>query len=146
MHRVGGKDSQGIVLPGPVQGLFHRAMHIDHQPAIGPLGKQPVGILSQHLVIVDVAGRARLVGPLVIDRRSEMDDAGSGRLDCRMQPLDSGPKAGEPLGIERLVDATVHAITGQDNIGPADPQHPVETFVKIGSGKCSAGMAVFRKS
>ena len=121
-------------------------MHVDDDPAIGPLREQPFRVGVEHRIVVGRPGRARLVGPLVVDRRRDVNDLGTGLLDGGVQFFHAGFELREPALVERLIDAAVHAIAGDDEIGPRDTEYAVETLGQVRPRKLSAGMPLLRES
>ena len=142
MHGVTGEAEVGILFPPLVQRPLHRPVHVDHEPAVGPLGDEPLRGGREHGVVVDGAGWPRLARRAAVERWREVDDRGPGLFGRRVQPLHAVLELREPPLVERQIDATVHAVAGQDDVWPHEPEHPVESFMEIGPGKLPAGVTV----
>jgi len=140
---IGGEAEGSVGFSALRQQPVHGGVDVDHEPAVGPLRDEPVGIGREHGVIV-VVGRRFRVGRLVVGRWREVDDPPARLFHGGVQPLAAGLELPKPSLVERLIRAAVHPVAGEHEVGPGDPQHAVEAFGEVGTGKPSLRMAVLR--
>ena len=134
-----------------------RGMDIDGIPAGFPLRYQPLRVLSERR-IVSLEG---LTGGIIrLPRRTSGGAYREGVEGRRSDEIETRPCLfylcaqsvytllifAEALGIEGLIDAIVHPIAGDDQIGLGLFQRPVETLRKIRTGKCAARMVRLRQT
>ena len=139
-----------ILRPAGVEGLADRAVDVDDRPPVGLTSEQPVGVAAEHFVVADVglfvfvqAGGEGpgLDGLGVEDRGRQMEDVGPGGLRLGSEELDTLAVGGEPLLAEWVVDAVVHAVAGDDEVGLRLREDPVEPLVQVRPGEGPAGVA-----
>ena len=124
-------------------------MDIHDIPAVLPLREQPLRVAIEDLVVshegLPVLGEPRRQGPRpdrdrVEDGRGEVQDLRA----RRRRPLTQEPQAvlelREPPLVERVIDAVVHAVTGDDQIRLGLLQDAVEPFVQVGAGEGAPGV------
>ncbi len=70
-----------------------------------------------------------------------MDDLGTGGADFFPELDDAILIGGEAIVREREVDAVVHAVAGDDEVGFGLGEYAVEAFVEIRAGEFAAGVA-----
>ena len=75
-----------------------------------------------------------------------MEDLRAGLLDRVVEPLHAFLELREASCVERLIDTAVHAIAGDDKVGPRYLQHAVKPLSHVGPGEFAAGMAIFREA
>src|SRR5207245_1088083 len=80
------------------------------------------------------------------DRRGEVDDPGAGGFYIFVELDHAGAEAREAVFAEGLVDAVVHAVAGEDQVGPGPGQHAVEALVQVGAGELAVGVAFFAEA
>ena len=153
MHRVGREDRGRVRRPRGEQSRLHRAVYVDDEPAVRPLRQEPFPIGREDVVVGRrLAGRekllrrARLVRPRVVHRRREVDDLRPGRLHRGVEALHARPIAPEPFLVERPVDAAVHPVADEHEVGSHHAQHAVEAFRDVGTREGAVGVPFLRQS
>ena len=130
----------------------HGAVDVDHGPAAGALREQPSGVTGENLIVAREWRGIRIQpggqdlggdGQRIEDGRREENDRGAGGDDRGVQPVDALAKRGEAIFGEGKINAVVHAVAGDDEVGLGLRQHAAETFAEIGAGKFSAGVTGF---
>ena len=140
MDGVGDEGEGGILFPLGVEEGLHRRVGVDHRPAIGPLREEPGRVFLEYPFVVGVAGGVIRAGAAVVDRRREMDDLCAGLLHLIVELFDPGLVGGETGVVERQIDAAVHPVAGDDEIGLHHRENAREPFMDIGAGELAAGM------
>ncbi len=133
-------------------------MNVDDVPAVGSFGDEPVAVVGEHVIVAGV--RSAIVGLSggddtianrlgVEDRRREMNDLRA----SRRRPHASAATPFlleyflESLFTERMVDAAVHAIASDDEVGLGGREDAVfELFMHGQPRKRAAGVTFFRQA
>ena len=129
---------------GVEEGL-HRRVGIDHRPAIGPPREEPRRVLLEHTLVVGFTGGVIRAGTAVVDRRREVDDLRPALLHLVVELLHSGLVGGETGVVEWQIDAAVHPVAGDDEIGLHHGEDASEPLVDIGAGELAGGMPLLRE-
>ncbi len=150
---VFGEGEGGIGFAGLGNGGLHGAMDIEHGPGVRfGFREKPIGEGIKDCVVAFERGwvgiesgweGAGLDGERVEDGRSEVDDLGTGRADFLPEFDDAILIGGEAIVREREVDAVVHAVAGDDEVGFGLGEYAVEAFVEIRTGEFAAGVTFF---
>jgi hypothetical protein len=80
------------------------------------------------------------------DGGGEVNDFGAGGLDFGAEFFDALAVFGEPLFIEGEIDAAIHAVAGEDEIGFHEREDAVEALVQPGAWKFAVGVSVFAEA
>lgn len=137
------------------EGGIHGAMDINDFPSGGTLREQPSAIRVEHCVVAFVRLRVGLEaggqkigfdGEWIEDWGGEMDDFGATVDDAVVEFLDAVLEGAGAIGAERVVDAIIHAVACEDELGGGFFEDATETFVDVGSWKLASGVAGFAQA
>ena len=145
MDGIGDEGVGGILFTLGVEEGLHRRVGVDHRPAIGPLREKPSRVFLEHPLVVGVTGGVIRAGTAVVERRREVDDLRPCLLNFVVELFDPGLVGGETGVVERQIDAAVHPVAGDDEIGLHHREDACETLMDIGTGKLAAGMPLLRE-
>lgn len=155
MDAIAREGESGIAVAAGLEFDVHRRMDVDDLPAVGFLRDEPFGIFVEDLVVAFeglfvfvAAGGERLAfyGNGIEDRWRDVDYgcAGGGGFFAEFQ--NAFAKFSEAVFGEGIVDAVVHAIAGEDEVGLDLGEGAIEAFVEVGSRELAAGVAGFGKA
>ena len=142
MDRVGDEGVGRIGRPLGVEEGLHRRVGVDHRPAIGPLREKPGRVCLEHPLVVGVAGGVIRAGAAVVDRRREMDDFRACLLHLLVELLHARLVGGQTGFVERQIDAAVHPVASDDEIGLHHRENARQALVDIGAGELATGMTL----
>ena len=155
MDAIRSEDESGICDTMFLQVVVHRRVDIDDIPTFRALFDQPGGVFIEHVIVSLVrravfgqAGRERLLfnGIGIKRRRGHVHELCAGRFNLRAQLEHSFAELRRTFLSVRIIDAVVHPVAGDDEVGLRLRQHAVEPLMQIGPGKTAARMAGLGKS
>ncbi len=155
MHTVRGEGEFRLRLTPGGEGGIHGVMDVNDFPSGGTLRQQPSAIRVEHCVVAFVRLRVGLEaggqkigfdGEWIKDRGGEMDDFGATLDDAVVEFLDAVLEGAGAFGAERVVDAIIHAVAREDELGGGLFEDATETFVHGGPWELASGVAGFAQA
>ena len=155
MHAIRREGKFWLRLTPGGEGGIHGAMNINDFPSRGALREQPGAIRVEHCVVAFVRLRVGLEaggqkigfdGEWIKDWGSEMDDFGASLDHSVVEFLDTVLEGAGAFGAERVVDAIIHAVAGEDELGGGFFEDATETFVHGGPWELASGVAGFAQA
>ena len=150
------REREGRIRPTEVgERDGQQTVRIDYVPPGRALGDQPRGIVVEDVVVtrerfrVGVeAGGQGLRGDRhgIEDRWGHVDDCGARGDHSGLEARHAIAKFREAFFREGKINPVVHPVAGDDDVRLGLREDACETFVEIGAGKFSAGVADFGKS
>ena len=155
MHAIRREGEFWLRLTPGGEGGIHGAMDINDFPSGGALRQQPGAIRVEHCVVAFVRLRVGLEaggqkigfdGERIEDWGGEMDDFGATLDDAVVEFLEAVLEGAGAFGAERVVDAIIHAVAGEDELGSGFFEDATETFMHGGPWELASGVAGFAQA
>src|SRR2546425_12122148 len=141
MNSIPGEGEGRILMTPLFELLLHRAMDVDDLPAIRPLRQEPIRVSTQDIVVTNV--RLAIFLEAIRERfaferdgieywRREMDNVCPPGEGLCPQPEDAVCERHKAIVPERIIDAVVHPVAGDDQIRFELLQNAIEPLMQIG--------------
>ena len=130
-------DESGVGLLRDRDRLMQQVMDVDDLPTRGALRDEPRTIGFHHAVVVDRILRAVVRS---VQRRRDHDDLRAGADAGEAKLDDAFLESQLPLCVERLIDAVVDAVAGDDERRLELREHATETLMQIRTRERAAGV------